>query len=296
MFFSPVKLVNYFYMFIYFMFLLRRVFRSNLFILWVIIELCSFVFLAILYQNYHCISVGILYYLIQSFSSIIILICLICSNSPVLILTIQLAVLLKLAIFPFFFWYYLVLYSIPLFIMYLIISFQKLPVLVLNFNLLMSSSLEVSQFVIFILLFVLFGVVVRAVGCLLVNDFKRLLIWSSLRNTRWLYYSLLTSFSIIAFYFLVYCASLYLILQANSSYTTSNKTYTMFLLLVLVGFPPLPLFFPKFFILSTLVSMGYVYIALLLMLFSVIVMTIYYRQFIYLVYPASYLNLKSVVS
>lgn len=143
-----------------------------------------FIFIGIVFKDSVVTSSFIFYFVIQRLASVIILF----SVSSVSYRYIALYVfhffaMVKMAIFPFFLWYYNVVKSFSSFSLFLVLSPQKLSILYLVyvFNVLHSNQLNILLS--FSLFFIVFSMLISSLGGLIISDLKSVLIWSSLVNS-----------------------------------------------------------------------------------------------------------------
>lgn len=239
---------TYLFTLIYLMVLMFLFTISNFYVFWLYIELLTLLFMGIrftLFVNRY--SQLILYFLIQTIASFNILVFYILGYSYLFLFSL----LLKLAMFPFFFWYINVLYRFPNFIFFFVRTFHKLP------PLLLLHQFYDQRSVYFIIVSVIFTLLFGGFYMLVISDMRYLLIVSSMVNNSWLVMAMLTgNFSIFILFFLIYSINLFLLvaLLNNFSKFISTLTYNhssyllvMFVLLVnMAGLPPIPMFLSKF--------------------------------------------------
>jgi len=241
--FSPFSfLLSLFYLFL--LFSLFSLFSPIFF--WLVMELLMLVFIGLSYSVFsNSFSSLVLYFLIQTVASFSVLLSYLYSFSFLLCVSFM----LKLSIFPFHFWFLSVVYRFPRFILFLSSSFHKLPIFLfsLNFSLPFSSLCALFSILISVLLSSLF--ILSAV------DFRILILSSSVGNNSWLFIASLSGFYCFFTFFVFYSFFLFLLLFSFSSFSSPVKanrhTYLIIplLLVCLSGLPPLPLFYPKLFIL-----------------------------------------------
>jgi hypothetical protein len=139
--------------------------------------------------------------------------------------------LCKLGSFPLNFWIYTVIINSSIFVLFLMITFQKLPIIIIIYIF--------SSFDLFLLL-MLINLLVCGSLALTSCNLKTLLVASSLANNSWFLISLNSSFEVFIIFYLVYTFTLFFVLF-------SCRRLLIFLgVLRLSGLPPFPLFFLKF--------------------------------------------------
>lgn len=257
--------LNYLFFFLYLVLTGGCIFFSDyILVLWVLIELQMILYLVIsfpLFRSFH--ASLILYFLIQSVSSLLILRFSFFSFSVLLF-----GFCLKMGLFPFFGWYISCLTSFPSLSLFLALTFQKLPSF-LFFNLFFHNF---RGFFFFIL--ILFGVL-GGIGCLGTTfSFRFLIVWSSLLANVWFFLRLTQSLRSFLLYFFAYCALVYLFFWGFEG-GVYRAGWLIILLFALGGFPPFPLFFLKVYILYSAVFTVSVPAVLLTLLSSVITIYIY---------------------
>lgn len=165
------------------------------------------------------------------------------------------AISLKVGLFPFHFWIFKLKNYLNFFILFILLTFQKLPLIILIFNL-------NFEFTIYILLInIIFGSIL---------NFRRknlfdLLISSSIYNIIWFFFLFLIS-PIIFFYFLLnYFIYTYNLLEFKN---LSNNIVLFFSLIFLLRLPPVIIFFFKVFTLINLLTFFNLNLILIMWLFS----------------------------
>lgn len=239
-FLSPQSfLFSVFYVFLLFLLFCRR----NFFIFWIIIELRTLVFIGVSYSLFkNNFSSLLLFFIIQSLSAFSILLFYFSHST----LGFTLSLLLKLSIFPFFYWYINLLPNFPNSMFFFSRTLFKLPsvFILINFYYIIR----------FLLLFfsAIFTIFLGAVIITIANDLRFVLICSSVVNNSWFMFSqYVRSFLFIA-YFTLYSTLLFYLLclittQSNYSFAhlLSNSHLVLLCLFTIAGLPPFPLFFIK---------------------------------------------------
>lgn len=231
--FSCVYLV-----FIYFLLCVDR-----FFIFWSVIELRTLVFIGVCYSRFKNNFRSLLvFFIIQTISALILLLFFLADRT----LGFTFSILLKLSIFPFYFWYIKLLVSFPNMILFFSRTLFKLPsVLIINyfFWLIDSSIMTYSS-----LLTILLG----AVTMLYTSELRIILIASSVVNNSWFFLSQSFRLTLFTAYFTVYSFFLLLIFCCQGDLIVFNSFRLRYgnLLLILrlftiSGLPPFPLFYLK---------------------------------------------------
>jgi NADH:ubiquinone oxidoreductase subunit 2 (subunit N) len=165
---------------------------------------------------------------------------------------------LKLGIFPFFSWYLNVLYRFSTFILFLSLTFHKIPAMYIFY------IIFEPKYLFFLYLIRLFSLLVSSIYMLFLIDLRYLIIVSSAGNNSFIVFSVISNhFVAFSVFYAVYTLTVFLLLSTFSRFATQSKFYSysyiilvfyLFLLLLNLGaFPPLPRFFTKFFVFFTLI-------------------------------------------
>ena len=275
-----LPLTRYLYLILYCSIITLVSISTNYLIIWFLIESSILIFIGISYSSHNphvVFTMG--YYVVQArVSTIMVLPYPLLFTSPGnSFLLLQVLLFVKLAVYPFFMWYYTILLHFPLLPLFLALAPQKLPALLINLTF-------VGQGGGYTLLLPLYlRLIFRALGSLSVVDYQSLLIWSSLLNTVWLYLMSLAQPALLLMYFGVYRAILagFIIFYK----TQSDPILLGLLLLRIVGFPPFPLFFAKLYAVFYFCRSGSSltgFLSLGLLTCSVVVIVMYFRQYMFL--------------
>ena len=267
---------SFLYLLFYLLFLSTLCTINNFFYFWSIIEITILLLIGVSYSlivsSY---SQLIVYFLLQSVSSFLILSSFLYSFRYLL----TFAFVLKLSMFPLFFWYLNVAYRLPNLILWLTRTLHKLPpmLLIKVFLLPLNTSLLWASMI--------FTLLISGVLMLSTLDLRILLVLSSIGNNTWLVISQIVNFTVFTAYFLIYTISVYVILSlfgSLSNFTTSSSNPKYFLraiVMTLSGMPPFPLFFFKVLILLRLLTeVG---------ANSLLMMVIFRRAFMFISYLSS---------
>lgn len=150
------------------------------------------------------------------------------------------SLILKIGLFPFFFWVYkLGSCSKPL-LTFFILTLQKIPIFIIIF-----SNFSMNLFYFFLFSFIL--------GSLLIffrKDYISMFISSSISSTFWVFLIFLDNLFLFLLFFLIYTFILFLFFYSFEPRNFFLNSYTELLLLTgififIVGLPPLSLFFFK---------------------------------------------------
>nr|QWC54912.1 NADH dehydrogenase subunit 2 [Megalothorax incertus] len=230
------------------------------------------------------------YFIIQALASSIIILSIV--NLPHLtnfnlnlnVVTISLALSIKMALAPFHLWIPQLIESFSWLQALLILTWQKIAPIIL-----ISSTSPNSLAMLLIISSALLG----SVGGFMMFSPKKIMAFSSINHSGWMLYSLLISWNLWFFYFLIYCfISLSLMLafaQKNitniNQINTSPKTpllkfYFSLNLLSLAGLPPLLGFLPKLLLIFNLLKTLYSLTLLIFLMVSSLLSLYFYMKLI----------------
>lgn len=218
---------------IYFFILFSLLSLSNVYIIWLLIELLFLFFLLIVINNERK-NVGlIIYFFFQSVASLILFIVLVFSFEKLIFLLLR----AKLGLFPFFYWIVVVRVKVGLTGNLFILRLQKIRVFWL-FWLLLNSSFS------FLYIFVYRRIFFVVVNLLLISDLWLLIVYSSIANTGMILLRVYGSHYIVIVF-------LYLRVIARIIYSVIKVDRYIELLLIIFFFiviPPFLLFFIKLYV------------------------------------------------
>lgn len=264
-FFTPYTFI-FGLLYIFFLFSLFSL--SNFYAFWLVMEMMTLLLMGISYTVFtNRVSQLMVYFLIQSLSSFLMLVSYLFSSS--LLLTV--AFILKLGMFPFLSWYLNSVSRFPNFIFWLTGTLHKLPplLILLQFNLILDTSLFWGS--------ILLTTFIAGIIMLITSDFRYLLVSSSVGNNSWFLLSEQVNYSVFLIFIGVYSLFLFFLISSFGELTkpapsltyksSSADTKWWFFLLCVSGLPPFPLFFAKMLVIYSLFSLGalnYLFIAFLL--------------------------------
>nr|QHQ98508.1 NADH dehydrogenase subunit 2 [Coleolaelaps cf. liui XFX-2019] len=231
---------------------------ANWFALWISLEVNSLCFIFIIFKkNNLSINSMFKYFIIQSFSSLILLIFFMImknlSTPELSLFLINSIMAMKLGISPFQWWLPDVSESLSWWEFFIFNSFQKIiPLFIIS----LSPS--------FLWIFIILSCVFAPILMILQSSLRKILIYSSLIHMSWMLFAMPNdSFSWI-FYLIFYSSSIlvFFIISINSNFSSLHqlsifKTRIFYLILFInianiSGVPPLLGFFPKWMILSSM--------------------------------------------
>lgn len=243
------------------------------------INLISFIFLILNYKNYSYIESRLIYFLIQTIASIILIFRLIFNEFyKFLIMFIILRLFIKVGIAPFHFWLILIIDLINWIIIYLLLTWQKIgPLLIFHeFN-----NIK------FIIYFLVFTLLIGSIIGLNYSSLKKIITYSSINQIRWIIISLILINKIFKFYFIIYIYLILIIFYVFNFFNLKNifnlinlkknNLITIFIFTTLIslgGLPPFIGFYPKLIIINLLNNS---YIILVIILITLISLFYYLR-------------------
>lgn len=215
--------------------------------LWVALEMATFVFMGLSFLSFiehGSFSQGLLsYFLVQSGLSMLLLFSLLnfLSGVDTYLYLVYLASIGKLGVLPLGLWVYPVFIQLTGSPLFNAMTFQKLPLFILLFG--VTSAINTIAVLLLLSLFV------GGIMALSASDLTRLLVFSSIRNNTWLWFSLWgKNLNVFLAFYLTYSLSLYLAFLSRPGSLRSLG------LLSLSGLPPSPLFLAKLAVAGSILS------------------------------------------
>lgn len=232
---------SFFFSAFYFFLLFIMFCTRNFFTFWILIELRTLVFIGISYSLFkNNFSSLLLFFIVQSLSAFSLILFYFARST----LGFTFSLLLKLAIFPFLFWYINLIPMFGNFMFFFSSTMFKLPsiFIVTNFYSTINFSLMFLSAVI--------TVILGATIIISSSDLRFVLVCSSVVNNSWFVFRQYVNRLLFVSYFTVYSLLLlYLLSIINSmscySSTLDFNTSTIICLFTIAGLPPFPLFFVK---------------------------------------------------
>lgn len=270
---------TFFFLFLYLLFIFLLFFISDFFLFWVVIECSNIIFMGMAYS---LLGFGfsnlMVYFIIQAVSSLNILVFYSLSFDFLILFFL----FLKLAVFPFFLWYYVVVVKLNNFLFFLSSTFHKIPSFLIFIYFISSYN-----FILLGLCFI-FTLFFSAIFMFNVSSFRSVLLFSSVGNNVWFLLSTFVSFDFFLLFFMVYVLNFYLgmfyfgrLFSFLKIYTFSSLVFFIAVVLSIAGFPPFPVFFLKLYIFYSLLSLsGFSSVFLVLLLFFAVVLMSSYVRFL----------------
>lgn len=225
--------------------------------IWLEINLISFIIFIINNKNKISIESSLIYFLIQTISSIILLfsILIILFKNNIIILII-ISIIIKLGSSPFHYWIPLIIERLNWIKIFILLTWQKInPLFILIIN----------NYYLYLKLFIILSLLIGSIAGLNYISLKKIISFSSINQLRWIIIRLINN-KIIKLYLFIYIYLIYLIIKSFNyfnlkflnqliSLKIKNKFIKLFIfinLLSLGGLPPFLGFFPKLFIILKL--------------------------------------------
>lgn len=271
-------------MFFFFLTIVSTLFlisSSSWFNIWIWLEINLISFIAILINNKNKLSIeaSLLYFLIQSIASIILLFSfIIISFYYNFIIIIILSILLKLGRAPFHYWIPLIIEGLDWIKIFLLLTWQKInPLVILYYNYIFNL----------LIFFIIISLILGSISGLNFSSLKKIISFSSINQIRWIILRLINNklfkIYIIFYFFLIWIIIKSIILfnvkYLNQLYSLNlkNKFLKIFIFinfLSLGGLPPFLGFYPK---LMIIIKTNNFIIILLIIIFTIISLFIYLR-------------------
>nr|YP_010686224.1 NADH dehydrogenase subunit 2 [Cochlostyla marinduquensis]UIX22058.1 NADH dehydrogenase subunit 2 [Cochlostyla marinduquensis] len=281
-------------MFMLFMFsLMGTIMFSLMMSSWIIIilllELSMFLF-AFMVNEYKILSINscvIKYYFTQSWSSIILLLygmlimVMNMSNYMYIIFIMVAALMMKMGMFPFYFWVLPVMKELP----YMMIGILSTLLKIMPMNLIYFVYIKMQSYMLYLLMFLsMMSIVVSPMIGLSCASIREMLGASSINQSGWLILSIISTY--MYKYFLLYMITM---LMTVWSLIKNNTLLVSLSLLSLSGFPPLNMFSGKLLILYYLFMLNSSSILLCIILIFTGMSFLFYLKYSFYFY---FVNLK----
>lgn len=234
---------SFLFFILYLLFILFILCVDRFYIFWALLEMRTLVFIGLSYSLFkNNFSQLLTFFIIQTISAFSLLVFYVVGWD----LAFTLAVLLKLSIFPFHFWYLNMVTFFPNIVLFISRTFFKIPSIILIYLFFSCLSLNLVFFSIVRTIFL------GAFSMIFSNDLRFLLVSSSVANNSWFIISALASVLVFFGYILFYSFFLFYILSnlkgLSSSFVLNSSScvpLVLFCLVAMAGMPPFPVFFMK---------------------------------------------------
>lgn len=257
--------------------------RSNWVQLWIILELNILFFINFILQNKESEINFIKYFIIQAFTSIIIIFRFLFKISNISIF-VFIFILLKVGIFPFHNWIQLLSKNINKYSYLILITLQKIQIIYLVFLLFKN-----------IVFFLVFSLLILTIYLIILKETFLYLffLYSSMNFILLCFFICLPSLYFFLNFWILYSILFRLFIKVNViQYTLTFfwKERKIIVLLAIMGFPPFPVFFYKIIIITWLfnISLRVSFLFIILSLFSVVV----YRTIVFYIFFNKHIYIK----
>nr|AIW06290.1 NADH dehydrogenase subunit 2 [Curculionidae sp. MT-2014] len=194
------------------------------------------------------------------------------------------ALLLKMGAAPFHFWMPEVISGLNWKNIYIIMTWQKIAPLTLLFYL-------IDSFIMLFSIIIVASSMISGIQGLNQTCMRKIMAYSSINHTSWMIASMLNSFSIFIYYFLIYCLinfnmvlvfnkfSILYLSQLIKTFSSQKIMKFLFMLnfLSLGGLPPFIGFLPKWMTINMMVNNNHYFVAAMLIIFTLISLYFYLR-------------------
>nr|AXH38216.1 NADH dehydrogenase subunit 2 [Pseudoniphargus sp. 1-Portugal] len=262
-------------------------------------NLLSFIPIMLKKLNKYSTEVAIKYFLIQAISSIFLLFFFLFLKSY-LIITLMLALMLKMGAAPFHQWLPSISDGLSWPALYVLLIFQKVNPLILT-SFLMKSQINLFSIQVFIVSSALIG----SMGGLTHTSLRKILVFSSIAHLSWILSSFLISNWAWLNYFIIYALILFSLIYTMhkmeifsiNDLILKNKLFISMLtttsIMSMGGLPPLSGFVPKFIVMQALFLNDLQFIMLFLLTSTFISLFFYSRMFLSVLLLKNSLNSQS---
>ena len=265
---------------------------SSWLLIWIWLEINLIIFIAYIINNKNKLSIesALIYFLIQTIASIILIFSIIIIQFFIKFLNlIIISLILKIRIAPFHYWIILIIENLNWIKIFLILTWQKINPLIILYYL---FNIKIFN------LFIIFSIIIRTISRLNYYSLKKIIAFSSINQLRWILLTLNLNKLInlyLIFYFYIIWTILKLFKYINFNFlnqiyrikfkTKFLKIFLFFRIFSLAGLPPFLGFFPKIIIIF---KINNIYIIFILLIFSIIILFLYLRISISIILINSY--------
>nr|AXI98571.1 NADH dehydrogenase subunit 2 [Pseudoniphargus gomerae] len=262
-------------------------------------NLLSFIPIILKKLNKYSTEVAIKYFMIQAISSVYLLFFFLFMKA-FLVITIMLALMLKMAAAPFHQWLPSMADGLSWPSLFILLILQKVNPLIL-----LSFLMKPSELVLMLQVFIICSALIGSVGGLTHSSLRKIMAFSSISHMSWLLASFLISNWAWFNYFFIYSLilmSLIISLHSMETFTVNdlllkNKTYISLLISISImsigGLPPFSGFVPKFIVIQSLLHDNLLFILFFLLLGTFISLFFYARMFLAVLLLKNSYNLQN---
>lgn len=267
--------------------------------IWIGLELNLFSIIPIINikSSIYSLESTIKYFLIQAFSSIILLIILTYKSFFFILninLIIILPILIKLRIIPFHLWLPSIIEGLHWPICFIILTWQKISPIIL------ISYLIINRNLLIILISIL---IINSIFGINQNSIRKILAISSINNSTWILIAILINEKLWINYFLIYSFINILLIIINHKYNINyinqikifNKNYfikinILIIIFSIIGLPPIIGFLIKWILIQNLINFNIYYIIIILILTSILNLIFYIKISYFLLFNFNLIN------
>lgn len=260
---------------------------SDPIIIWFLIEINNFLFISLISLSIKNKKRIFLYFLIQIFASTIFIFSFTFNYlfiNNFFIFTSIISLFIKLGIPPFHYWIPLLSIYLNWDLLIIFLSLQKIiPFYIISFLINFNNNLFIN---IFIIISIIFCIIIPPIKIINIYNFKKLFIYSSINQSRWIILLIYFSNIIWLIYFLFYSLFLFILISLLNLFKIFfnfhlklSKNFNLIILFTIINFarlPPFSFFFIKWFRIFLFIFNSNFYLLLIIILFrSFIIIYIY---------------------
>lgn len=248
---------------------------NSFFLVWLILEINLIIFcFSFFYRisksiEFNGFYQGLYYFIVQTLGSIIFLLSGLGWFQVREILIIS--VFFKLGLFPFQIWFFNLISYLPGLSLFLILSFQKLPLFLFLCN----------NFRTLVLLLFLLNLVIGSIFLFFSKNFVTILGSSSIYSTFWIFTLYFWNFLLFSFFILRYFFFFFILSKDSQNLKWKSRSFFFYFisLIFLIGYPPFSMFFFKLYGLI-LLGQGSLFILFLVWIFTFLAVISYFYFFL----------------
>nr|AEV56632.1 NADH dehydrogenase subunit 2 [Stenopirates sp. NKU01] len=262
---------------------------NNWLSMWMSMEINLISFMPIMYnnKNIYASESMMIYFIVQTMSSILFLFSLIYSNmilyknNYIFHIFMMISMMIKLGMPPFHLWSILMMKKMKWITLYFLLTIQKImPIIILS--MIMKN---------FMMIFIMLSTMISSISGINQTNLLKIILYSSINHSSWMMMSLFYENNMWMMYMLIYMLILFMFVnimkknnimfinQMNMNMNLENKIMIMILFLSLSGLPPFIGFLPKWMIIQTMINLKS-YLFMLIMLMSSLIIMYFYLQII----------------
>nr|ADB91998.1 NADH dehydrogenase subunit 2 [Ammothea hilgendorfi] len=277
---------------------------SSWFSLWVALEINSMMLMPLMmlkvYQQYT--ESTMKYFLIQSISSLLFIMCTLLMNNSLwmfmelnLIMNfIMISMFMKIGMFPFIFWYVEIITKISFLGMKLIMTVQKiLPMIIINMMFNKNSML---------FFLVMINMLISSIIAMNQINMKKILSLSSINQMGWMMMSLILNYSTFIIYLITYSFILFIIIKFMKMYSIKsmiqmfcmNNLFMSFSIMSMSGLPPFSGFIMKWMIIMLMMDYNMIMLTIIMIISSMISLY-FYMRLIMISFMMTFMKMKWII-